>query len=99
MAKHNVIKGEVDPREFSIRVEGIEPDLKVVYVKFRKGQVFQTITLDEEVYADYDRSGNLLGVEFAEPEAYDIRLMAEISKKVKEPILSGISPRKLAVPC
>ena len=75
------------PAQVEISAEAAGGQLLSVSLRFRKGKVARTEEVAEMVFADYDRGGNLLALEFAEPESTGISLMGELARKLHIPQL------------
>ncbi len=84
-------------RILGIESHGIGDRLLGVYIRLGKGAVAKTREVLPEVFADFDKSGVILGLEFASPGDYDIDAMAHVSKVVKVPQLQGIDVSRIPV--
>ena len=94
--KHIVKLANATMLEISVSsVKGEPPSC--VYIKVSNKKIAKTEALDELVFADFDAKGDLVGIEFAEPESLEIGIMAEIARKVHVPLLRAIDVGAMAV--
>lgn len=79
------------PLDLTVTLDRRDSEVLAVYMRLRKGSVFETVELEEGVaLADYDKKGHLLGVELLAPcrvEMFD-----------KLPDRASASALKMAVP-
>lgn len=69
---------------------------EVVYVRFRKQQkVYKTCEVMRDVFVDYNRRGNIIGVEFTEPAGYNQTKMQKLSELVQFPFLRSLDISKM----
>jgi hypothetical protein len=61
-------------RVIGIESHGVGERLLGVYIRFAVGKVSKTREVLPEVFADFDRHGAILGVEFTSPGEYDMEL-------------------------
>ena len=85
-----VSKKSTCARIIGIESHGLGERLLGVYIRLGKGSVAKTREVLPEVFANFDRHGAILGIEFASPGEYDIDAMAHVSEVVKVPQLRGI---------
>ena len=92
MKKKIALRAEVEVDEQTGKVEA-------VYFYIRSGEVAETREYaDGRALADYDRRGNLLGVELLEP--CEVAILDKISRREPTPIktfLRGSIPRQMAL--
>lgn len=67
----------------------IDPKARAIYIKIRDGKVSRTREFAEEIFADLDSSGKLLGVEMLKPGILEIK---KIARRFHNATLEKIAP-------
>ena len=80
-----------------IQAHGFGGNVLAVYIRFTRTPVAKSREVMPAVFADYDRHGAIVGIEFARPGDYDIDAMQHVSKAVKVPQLRAIDVSRLPV--
>lgn len=95
MRKHIRIKGQGRPLAFE--VSGIGPRVLGVYIRLAEGAVERTREIVPEVFADFDKKGVVLGIEFTRPGEFSIDEMQQVAEKVHIPELAAVDVSRLRV--
>ncbi len=67
----------------------IDPKAKAIYVRLHEGKVARTKEFSEDIFADLDSSGRLLGVEVLRPGRLVIH---QVAQRFRRPLLDKIAP-------
>lgn len=80
-----------------IEGHGFNDILLAVYIRFAHTPVLKSREVLPGVFADYDRHGAIVGLEFSSPGDYDIDAMQYVSKLVNVPQLRAIDVSRMPV--
>ena len=72
------IKNKSSVRIIGIESYGLNHTLQGVYIRFSKNSVSRSREVAPEVFADFDRHGAIVGLEFSNPGDYDIDAMQHV---------------------
>ena len=84
-------------RVLGIEAYGIGERVLGVYIQTNKAPVWRTREVIPEVFADFDRHGGVVGIEFTCPGDYSIDAMLNVSRELNIPELRAIDVSKLPV--
>jgi uncharacterized protein YuzE len=84
-------------RVFDIEAYGIGQRVLGVYIRLSEGRVERTREVIADVFADFDRHGAILGLEFTRPGKYGIDAMQNVSRITKVQELRAIDVSRLPV--
>lgn len=84
-------------RVLSIESYGMGDRLLGVYIRLSSSRVMRTREVIPEVFADFDRHGAVVGIEFSSPGNYNLDAMNNVSRELNVPELRAIDISKLPV--
>lgn len=84
-------------RNLDIEAYGIGGRVLGVYIRLGAGKILRTREVIADVFADFDRHGVIVGLEFTRPGIYDIDAMKNVSRKVHVPELRALDVSRLPV--
>jgi len=84
-------------RILEIQTYGIGRRVLGVYIRLGVGKVARTREVIADVFADFDKHGAIVGLEFTRPGAYNIDAMLNVSRLTQIPELRALDVSRLPV--
>ena len=82
----------------SIEAHGLDDRLLGVYIRLSdKRKVHHTREVIADVFADFDKQGEIIGIEFTRPGDYNLDAMNNVSRLVNVPELRAIDVSHMPV--